>query len=56
VPDFDQWGISTKPAILIGMDYLRKFTSVTIDYRHKEITFELAKASPDTRPPKVTVT
>lgn len=55
VPDFDQWGISTRPAILIGMDFLRKFASVTIDYRHKEITFELAKASPDTRPPKVTV-
>ena len=55
VPDFDQWGISTRPAILIGMDFLRKFASVTIDYRHKEITFQLAKASPDTRPPKVTV-
>jgi hypothetical protein len=56
VPDFDRWGISTRPAILIGMDYLRKFASVTIDYRHKEITFELANASPDTHPPKVTVT
>ena len=56
VPDFDQWGTSAKPAILIGMDFLRKFASITIDYRRKEITFELAKVQLDKRPPKVIVT
>ena len=56
VPDFDQWGIYANPAILIGMDFLRKFASLTIDYRRKEISFELAKLQVDKRPPKVTVT
>ena len=55
VPDFDQWGIDAKPAVLIGMDYLRKFASLTIDYRRKEITFELANLQLDKRPPKVMV-
>ena len=56
VPDFDQWGVYSKPAILIGMDFLRKFASVTIDYQHKEITFELARAQINDKPPRVVVT
>ncbi len=55
VPDFDQWGISHRPAILIGMDFLRKFARVTVDYRRKEITFEWASATTDNRPPKIGV-
>ncbi len=42
-PDFDNWHLATKPALLIGMDYLRQFASVSIDYRRKEIRFELAR-------------
>jgi len=56
VPNFAQWGIDAQPAILVGMDFLRKFASLTIDYRRKEITFELAKLQLDKRPPKVIVT
>jgi hypothetical protein len=39
---FDIWGLSNKPALLIGMNYLREFASVAIDYRLKEIRFDLA--------------
>jgi predicted aspartyl protease len=39
---FDIWGLSNKPALLIGMNYLRQFASVAIDYRLKEIRFDLA--------------
>ena len=46
VPDFDNWDLRNHPALLIGMDYLRQFASVTIDYRAKEIRFELSLAPP----------
>ncbi|HEX2790569.1 MAG TPA: aspartyl protease family protein [Steroidobacteraceae bacterium] len=39
---FDIWGLSKQPALLIGMNYLRQFSSVAIDYRLKEIRFDLA--------------
>lgn len=39
---FNIWGLSTKPALLIGMNYLRQFASVAIDYGLKEIRFDLA--------------
>jgi hypothetical protein len=39
---FDIWGLSRKPALLIGMNYLRQFARVSIDYRIKEIRFDLA--------------
>ena len=55
VPNFAQWGINAQPAILVGMDYLRKFSSLTIDYQRKEITFELAKLQVDPRPPTIFV-
>ncbi len=55
VPNFAQWGINAQPAILVGMDYLRKFSSLTIDYQRKEITFELAKLQVDQRPPTIFV-
>lgn len=42
-PDFENWDLATKPALLIGMDYLRQFASVAIDYRKKEIRFEMAR-------------
>ena len=39
---FDLWGLSQTPALLIGMNYLRRFSRVTVDYGRKEFLFELA--------------
>lgn len=41
---FDVWGLSGQPALLFGMDCLRRFTRVSIDYRRKELRFEVASA------------
>lgn len=46
VPDFETWKLVNFPALLIGMDYLRQFASVSIDYRSKEARFELSLAPP----------
>lgn len=46
VPDFDLWKGATRPSLLIGMDYLRQFASVSLDYRTKDIRFELSAAPP----------
>ena len=54
-PNFDDWGLATKPAVLIGMDYMRQFASVAIDYRRKEIRFELASAQPDGARPRILI-
>jgi predicted aspartyl protease len=39
---FDVWGLSQQPALLIGMNFLRQFAQVSIDYGMKEIRFDLA--------------
>jgi predicted aspartyl protease len=39
---FDVWGLSREPALLIGMNFLRQFARVSIDYGVKEIRFDLA--------------
>jgi len=39
---FDVWGLGDSPALLIGMNWLRQFERVSIDYRLKEIRFNLA--------------
>jgi predicted aspartyl protease len=39
---FDLWGLNDKPALLIGMNFLRAFNRVSIDYGRKELLFELA--------------
>jgi predicted aspartyl protease len=39
---FDTWGLTDHPALLIGMNYLRQFSSVSIDYGIKEIRLDLA--------------
>ena len=49
-PDFTTWGLHNRPALLIGMNYLRQFASVSVDYRAKEIRFELSLAPPLPRP------
>ena len=50
VPDFSMWKLRLRAALLIGMDYLRQFASVTIDFRNKEIRFELSLAPPRPTP------
>ncbi len=42
LPVFKFWGLSRTPAILIGMNCLRAFSSVTIDYGRKELLFRVA--------------
>ncbi|HVS77612.1 MAG TPA: retropepsin-like aspartic protease, partial [Steroidobacteraceae bacterium] len=41
---FGLWGLSRAPALLLGMDCLRRFSRVSIDYRRKELRFEVASA------------
>ena len=46
VPSFDAWNVRNRPGLLIGMNFLRQFAAVTIDYRQKSIRFELSEAPP----------
>lgn len=39
---FDIWGLADRPALLIGMNFLRGFNEVSIDYGRKELSFDLA--------------
>jgi len=43
---FDVWGLSGEPALLFGMDCLRRFARVSIDYGRQELRFELARSRP----------
>lgn len=43
---FDVWGLRHQPALLFGMDSLRRFTRVSIDYGRKELRFQLASSLP----------
>jgi predicted aspartyl protease len=43
---FDVWGLSREPALLLGMDCLRRFARVSIDYGRQELRFELARSPP----------
>ncbi|WAC47518.1 aspartyl protease family protein [Asticcacaulis sp. SL142] len=47
---FESWSLSQKPALLVGMDFLRQFRAVSIDFRAQEIRFELATAPPNPKP------
>lgn len=37
---FDIWGLTDKPALLVGMDLLRLFEEVTIDFGQHEVMFQ----------------
>jgi predicted aspartyl protease len=50
---FDAWGLRQRPALLIGMNLLRQFGRVSIDYGLQEIRFDLAAYRP---PPKPLIT
>jgi predicted aspartyl protease len=39
---FDMWGLRERPALLIGMNLLRQFGRVSIDYGLQELRFDLA--------------
>ena len=40
---FDLWGLNDTPALLIGMNFLRQFSRVSVDYGRKELLFDLAR-------------
>jgi predicted aspartyl protease len=44
LPVFASWGLIQQPALLIGMDCLRRCERVSIDYRRKELRFKIARA------------
>jgi hypothetical protein len=50
---FDAWGLRQRPALLIGMNLLRQFAKVSIDYGLQELRFDLAAYS---SPPKPLIT
>jgi predicted aspartyl protease len=50
---FDAWGLRHRPALLIGMNLLRQFGRVSIDYGLQELRFDLAAYS---SPPKPLIT
>jgi predicted aspartyl protease len=39
---FEVWGLREHPAVLIGMNFLRQFSKVSIDYGLKELRFDLS--------------
>jgi predicted aspartyl protease len=50
---FDAWGLRQRPALLIGMNLLRQFERVSIDYGLQELRFDLAA---DRSPPRPLIT
>jgi predicted aspartyl protease len=47
---FDLWKLNDRPAILIGIDVLRHFQDVTLDFGRREVTF--TPAPPGARKPR----
>jgi predicted aspartyl protease len=43
---FKIWDLADQPALLIGLNFLREFQTVSIDYGRKEFRLKLAAASP----------
>lgn len=41
---FELWGLGHAPALLIGMNCLRAFSSVSIDYARKDVLFQVPSA------------
>ena len=42
LPIFGVWGLSDRPAVFIGMNFLKQTSQVTIDYGRKELRFRVA--------------
>jgi predicted aspartyl protease len=49
-PPFRRFGVGGRPAMLLGMDALRLFRSVDIDFANREIRFKLPRATFMTNP------
>lgn len=47
VHTFDYWGLSDRPAILIGIDVLNAFESVALDFTRGQVHFRLSDSSTD---------
>jgi hypothetical protein len=45
VHTFDYWGLSDRPAILIGIDVLNVFESVALDFTRGQVHFRLSSSS-----------
>lgn len=43
---FKAWGLTRSPALLIGMNLLRQFSRVSVDYGLKELRFDLSALGP----------
>lgn len=41
---FDLWGLGSTPALMLGMDLLRLFEMVAVDFGRRQVTFRLALA------------
>ena len=52
---FGVWGLRQRPALLIGMNLLRQFARVSIDYGLKELRFDLSAYRPPLKPLITTV-
>ena len=42
---FSLWGLNDRPAILVGVDVLRHFDEVSLDFGRREVTFTRARGS-----------
>ena len=42
---FKTWGLADQPALLLGINALRRLASVSIDYGRKELRFELTRSA-----------
>jgi hypothetical protein len=42
LPIFALWDLAEQPALFIGMDFLSRFSKITIDYGRKQYRLELA--------------
>ena len=45
VPPFKRFGLMDKPALLLGMDALRSFRRVDIDFPNRQVRFRMPKGS-----------
>jgi predicted aspartyl protease len=43
LPVFASWGLAEKPALFIGMNFLERTSTVTIDYARRELRFKVAE-------------
>ena len=47
---FNLWGLNGRPAMLVGIDVLRNFDSVTLDFGRREVTFIRTRRRPPPLP------